>query len=127
MSYSTKEIWTPIAREAHDSVADDATTTIAPIRALGGGNIPKGLLLGVQLTVNASSGGSHKAIVKVYSEAAGTYIVLDETLDLNPNTQESKLLSSPIPIFGTPYYTLTDVSGGGSKNYTIVFYMKPLA
>jgi hypothetical protein len=127
MSYSTREIWIPTEREAHAGVGNNATTTEAPIRVAGGGNIPKGLLLGVQLSVNASSGTSHKATVKVYSEIAKTYLHYDVTLDLNPNTQKGDTLATPIPLFGTPYYTITDVAGGGSKNYTILFYMKPLA
>tara|TARA_R110000751_G_scaffold10139_1_gene37578 strand:+ start:1466 stop:1846 length:381 start_codon:yes stop_codon:yes gene_type:complete len=126
MAYSSKEIWIPTDRDAFAGVADDGVTGVTPIKS-GTANISRGLLLGVQLSVNASSGASHKATVKVYSEAAATYLHYDVTLDLNPNTQSSDTLATPIPFFGTPHFTVTDVSGGGSKNYTVLFYVKALA
>ena len=126
MSYSTKEIWIPTDRDSFAGVANNATTAVTAIKS-GTASVSKGLLLGVQLSVNASSGTSHKATVKVYSEVGATYLHYDVTLDLNPNTQKGDTLATPIPLFGTPYYTITDVAGGGSTNYTILFYMKPLA
>ena len=126
MSYSTKEIWIPTDRDTFSSVANNATTAVTAIKS-GTASVSRGLLLGVQLSVNASSGVSHKATVKVYSEAAATYLHYDVTLDLNPNTQSSDTLATPIPFFGTPHFTVTDVAGGGSKNYTVLFYVKALA
>ena len=126
MAYNAKEIWIPIERVAHGSVANNATTAVTPIKA-GLANVARGLLYGCQLTVNASSGASHKATVKVYSGTTTTYLHYEVTLDLNPNTQSSDTLATPIPFFEGASYTITDVAGGGSKNYTITFYMKSLA
>lgn len=126
MAYNAKEIWIPIERVAHSGVGDGATTTVAPIKS-GLTNVARGLLYGCQLTVNASSGSTHKATIKVYSGTTTTYLHYEVTLDLNPNTQSSDTLATPIPFFEGASYTITDVAGGGSKNYTITFYMKSLA
>ena len=126
MAYNAKEIWIPVDRVTHSGVANNATTTVAPIKA-GLSNVDRGLLYGCQLTVSASSGASHKATVKVYSGTTTTYLHYEVTLDLNPNTQSSDTLATPIPFFEGASYTITDVAGGGSKDYTITFYMKSLA
>lgn len=126
MAYSSKEIWIPIDRVAHGSVGNNATTTVAPIKS-GLANVSRGLVYGLQLTVDASSGASHKATVKVYSGTTTSYLHYEVTLDLNPNTQSSDTLSTPIPFFDGASYTITDVAGGGGKGYTITFYMKALA
>ena len=126
MAYNAKEIWIPVERVAHSSVGGGTTTTVAPIKS-GSANVARGLLYGCQLTVSASSGSSHKATVKVYSGTTTTYLHYEVTLDLNPNTQSSDTLATPIPFFEGASYTITDVAGGGGKDYTIIFYMKSLA
>tara|TARA_R100000655_G_scaffold109361_1_gene163648 strand:- start:975 stop:1355 length:381 start_codon:yes stop_codon:yes gene_type:complete len=126
MAYNAKEVWVPVDRAEHNGVANNATTTVAPIKA-GLGSVSRGLIHGCQLTVSASSGASHKATVKVYSGTTTTYLHYEVTLDLNPNTQSSDTLATPIPFFEGASYTITDVAGGGSKNYTIVFYVKGMA
>ena len=131
MAYSTKEIWVPVARNTHSGVGNNATTAIGDglikTGTLASSAVPRGLIHGFQLTVSASSGVSHKATVKVYSGTTTDYLHYEVTVDLNPNTQTSDTLATPIPFFDGACYTITDVAGGGGKNYTIKFYVKGMA
>ena len=135
MSYSTKEIWIPVARDPYTGVGNNSTTSIDPANGTGliktgtlaSSAVPRGLIHGFQLTVSASSGVSHKATVKVYSGTTTDYLHYEVTVDLNPNTQTSDTLTTPIPFFDGACYTITDVAGGGGKNYTIKFYVKGMA
>ena len=135
MAYNAKEIWVPVARDTHSGVGNNATTAINPGTGVGliktgtlaSSAVPRGLIHGLQLTVSASSGASHKATVKVYSGTTTSYLHYEVTLDLNPNTQSSDTLATPIPFFDGASYTITDVAGGGGKDYTIVFYVKGMA
>jgi len=36
------------------------------------------------------------------------------------------MITTHSPLFDKPYYKITDVAGGGSKNYTILFYVKTM-
>ena len=131
MAYNAKEIWVPVARDTHSGVGNNATTAIGDgaikTGTVAASAVPRGLIHGVQLTVSASSGASHKATVKVYSGTTTAYLHYEVTIDLNPNTQGSDTLATPIPFFDGASYTITDVAGGGGKDYTIVFYVKGMA
>jgi hypothetical protein len=126
MSSCSSNYWVSTTRDSFSGVANNATTAATEIK-LSGGSIPSKPfreIHGFQLSVSASSGASHKATVKVYSEAAATYLFHDVTVDLHPNTQETSFLTNPIPLTSAPYFTITDVAGGGGKDYTILFFVK---
>jgi hypothetical protein len=61
--------------------------------------------------------------VKVYTEAAKTNLIYEVDIDLSAGTSGSDIMSG-IPIFAAATYTLTDVSGGGSKTYTVQFFVR---
>jgi len=115
-------IWTPIERQAAGTLANNATSADFTIK-VGTKDISDGELRGVSVTVNASAAGTHAARVKVYTEAAKTNLIYDTSIDLSAGTSGSDIMSG-IPLFATPTYTLTDVTGGGSKTYTVQFFVR---
>lgn len=125
MSYSAKEIWIPMDRDSFTGVADDGSTSATTLKS-NGVAVPRGAVCGFHVSVSATSGGSHKAVVNVY-ENGGANLVYSAQVDLNPNTHASDNLATPIPFFANPVFILTDVSGGGSKNYTVRFWVKAIA
>lgn len=112
-------------RDSFTGVADDASTAATALKS-GTAAVTRGAICGFHVTVQTSSGSSHEATVDVY-ENGGTNLVYSATLALNPNVQASDNLATPIPFFANPVFILTDVSGGGSKNYTIRFWVKAIA
>ena len=125
MSYTTKEVWLPMDRDNFTGVGNNASTAATTLKS-GTSPVARGAICGFHVSVNASSGGSHKAVVDVY-ENGGTNLVYSTELALNPNTQASDNLSTPIPFFANPVFILTDVAGGGSKNYSVRFCVKAIA
>ena len=126
MSSCSSNYWLSTTRDSFSSVGNNNTTAVTEVK-LSGGSVPSKPFRevhGFQLSVSATSGGSHKATVKVYSEVAATYLFHEVTVDLNPNTQATSFLTNPIPLTSAPYFTITDVAGGGGKNYTILFFVK---
>ena len=129
---SNTKTWIETERDAFTGVANNASTAVTPIRS----GPPKGrfqtsslsssIIHGFHLSVSSSSGSSHKATVNIYDESTATYSHYEVTVDLHPNTQTRHMITTHSPLFDTPYYKITDVAGGGSKNYTILFYVKTM-
>ena len=132
--------WLITQRDAFENVANNATTAVTGIRAgsmareTSVSNAIEGCVLhGFHLSVDASDGAGHTATVKVYGELAATYLYHESLIDLSADTQALVMLTtagtrrtaSP-PIFSTPFFTITDASGGAVRDYTILFYMKLL-
>jgi len=133
--------WLITQRDSFDSVANNATTAVTCVRAgdmanaeSPTSNAVEGCVLhGFHLSVDASDGPGHTATVKVYGELTATYLYHESLIDLSSDTQALVMLTtagtrrtaSP-PIFSTPFFTITDASGGAVRDYTILFFMKSL-
>jgi hypothetical protein len=130
--------WIVTQRESFAGVADDATTAVTPISTYGNvadGPISACTLYGFQLSVNASNSAGHSAIVRVYGEAAATYLYHESEIDLSSSSDIQSVVmlttagtrrTAVVPLFDEPHFTIEDVGGGGSKTYTILFFIKPL-
>jgi len=120
------DTWTPIDRDATLSLAAGATSADQTIKT-GTVGIARGLVYGVQVTADSSNGAGHTATVRMYSEVAKTNLFYETAIDLSAGTSGSDTLATPIPVFGTPTYTLTDASGDGSTVYTILFMVQAMS
>jgi|TARA_Y100000310_G_scaffold53457_1_gene49069 hypothetical protein len=125
-------VWAVTQRDSFASVSAGATTAVTPIKTADG-SIEAAALYGFQLSVNASAGPGHSATVKVYGELAATYLYHESEIDLSVDTQALVMLTSAgtrrtasVPIFDAPHFTIKDTGGGGSKDYTILFFTKLL-
>ena len=132
MAQQPKNVWIETSRATFAGVDDGDVTAVTAIvaaptkRRFETNELRRGIIHGFLLTVNASDGAGHKATVKIYESDAGTYNHWSETVDLDTNIQVRKMIETPSPLFDTPYYTITDVSGGDGKTYTILFYIKTM-
>jgi hypothetical protein len=129
---SNSKTWIETERDAFISVANNASTAVTPIRTTSpkarfeSSSLKGAIIHGFHLSVSSTSGASHKATVNIYDESTATYSHYEVTVDLHPNTQARHMIETQSPLFDTPYYKITDVAGGGSKNYTILFYVKTM-
>lgn len=122
--------WTPIDRDTM-TVSGGSSTTFAAgntsndftIKS-GTLGISSGAVCGVQVTANASNGAGHFAHIKMYTEAAKTNLFYETKIDFEFGSAGSDTLAMPLPAFSTPTYTLSDISGGGGKTYTVQFLVQ---
>ena len=126
MSYSSKPIWIPVDRDITLALNTGATSAVQTIET-GGVGLSRGLIYGVQVTVNSSNGAGHEATVRMYSEATRTNIFYETEIDLSSNTGGSDTLATPIPVFSTPSYTVQDTGGNNSQVYTVLFLVRAMA
>lgn len=130
MAEVRKRLWIEVARHTFTGVGNNATTAItkiAPVAQkfkLESNALTNAEIHGFQIQVHATSGASHKATVKTYDDGGGTYTYHEITEDLNPNLSSTHVVSNPFPIWGDLHFSITDVSGGGGKNYSIIFFVK---
>jgi len=133
--------WLITQRDSFDNVANNATTAVTGVRAGSmaavetpvSNAIRNCVLYGFHLSVDASDGAGHTATVKVYGELAATYLYHESLIDLSSDTQALVMLTTAgtrrtaaVPIFGTPFFTITDASAGAVRDYKILFFMKTL-
>jgi hypothetical protein len=125
-------VWVVTQRDSFDSVANNATTAATPIKAADG-PIENVVLYGFHISVDASDGAGHTATVKVYGELAATHLYHESLIDFSSDTQALVMLTTAgtrraavVPIFSTPFFTITDASGGAVRDYTILFFVKAL-
>ena len=117
--------WIPTLRDKFSGVANNHTTGVTPITSSLDG-LGRCVVHGFHISVSASSGGTHKADVRIYSETAATYLLQETSVTLHPNTQSTNFLTNEIPVTSAPYFTITDENGGGGKDYTILFFVKTM-
>ena len=124
--------WVVTQRDSFENVANNATTAVTPIKAVDG-PIENAALYGFHISVDASDGAGHTATVKMYGEVAATYLYHESLIDFSSDTQALVMLTTAgtrrtagVPIFSTPFFTITDASAGAVRDYTILFYMKIL-
>ena len=134
VAHQPNNVWIETSRATFAGVGNGDTTAVTAIvaaptkRRFETNELRRGIIHGFLLTVNASASSNHKATVRIYESDAGTYNHWSETVDLDSasNIQVRKMIETPSPLFDTPYYTITDVLGGGGKTYTILFYIKTM-
>ena len=131
------DTWIPVARRGTPTLAGGGSTSADP-QPLGwdGKNVNEGEVCGVSVTVNASNGAGHSVRVQLYSEDALTNLLYDTTIDLSAGTSGTDTLAMPIPLFPTLFtdgnnstpsshsYVVTDINGGGGKDYQVFWFVR---
>jgi hypothetical protein len=121
-------IWTPVDRQTTAGLVLGATSADFQVEC-SGSDISGGEIAGVSVTADTGvgAGAGHAAIIKLYSEAGKTNLFYETTIDLTgADVSGTDMLATPIPVIGTPTYTVTDVDGNGSNTYAVLFFVRTI-
>ena len=90
----------------------------------GSGAVSAGLLWGVHGELSSTAG---QVIVRVFNDASETRELYSVTLDYSGGiTQTSDLMSSAIPMFEAPYFTVESDGTTAGKTIKMNFYIQAL-
>ena len=129
MAYSSKEIWIPCDSQAQDL---SSTSESAAVAVKSGNNgIARGLICGVQIKAAVARAGNTTVDFRVYSDSAKTLLLYDVTFNLGTanvgtTVHDADTLATPIPVFATPYFTITP-DDATSTVFTVTLFVKALA
>ena len=102
-------------------LSDGSQTTAAKITT-GGGSVASGLLWGVHGELSSTGG---QATVRVFSAQSSGRELYSVTMDFSGGaTQASDLMSSAIPMFEAPWFTVEGDSTSASKKLKVNFYIQ---
>ena len=103
------------------ALSDGSQTTAAKITT-GGGSVSSGLLWGVHGELSSTGG---QATVRVFSAQSSGRELYSVTMDFSGGaTQASDLMSSAIPMFEAPWFTVEGDSTSASKKLKVNFYIQ---
>jgi len=89
-----------------------------------GGAVSSGLLWGVHGELSSTAG---QVTVRAYNDASKTRELYSVTLDFSGgDTQASDLMSSAIPMFEAPYFTVEGGATSAGKTIDVNFYIQAL-
>ena len=104
--------------------ADGNQTAAAAITTGSGGAVSAGLLWGVHGELSSTAG---QVVVRVFNDASKTRELYSVTLDYSGGiTQTSDLMSSAIPMFEAPYFTIESDGTTAGKTIQVNFYIQAL-
>ena len=90
----------------------------------GSGAVAAGLLWGVHGELSSTAG---QVTVRVYSDGSKTRELYSVTLDFSGgDTQASDMMSSAIPMFEAPYFTVESDATTAGKTIKMNFYVQAL-
>ena len=105
------------------ALADGTETAEAAIE-VNAGEITAGLLWGVHGELSSTGG---QAIVRAWNDDSSSRELYSVTLDFSGGvTQASDLMSSAIPMFEAPYFTVEGGSTSAGKTIKLNFYIQAL-
>jgi len=129
MSYTTKDAWIPCDSQGQALNAASESDVLA-IQS-GKADVVRGLIYGVQVRVSAADAGNTAVDFRAYSDSSKTQLLYSVTFDFtaaNVGTEvhNNDTLATPIPVFATPYFTVTP-GAGTLLTFTATYMMKALA
>ena len=99
-------------------------TAAAAITTGSGGTLRAGILWGVHAQLSSTAG---QVILRVFNDSSSTRELYSVTLDFSGGiTQTSDLMSSAIPLFEAPYFTIESDATTAGKNVNVNFYIQAL-